>query len=62
VESAPIKVDQTPAAPDIPVRAWSFLPSMADTADGTLGVAYYDFRNGWCDTDQIGWPGNPRIE
>ncbi len=41
----PIRVNQTPAVPDNPLRAQAFLPSVAVTADGTLGVTYYDFRN-----------------
>ena len=43
--SAPIKVNQTPAIPDHPLRAQAFLPSVAVAADGTVGVTYYDFRN-----------------
>jgi hypothetical protein len=37
--SAPIKVNKTP----VPVAA--FTPSVEVAADGTVGVAYYDFRN-----------------
>jgi hypothetical protein len=43
--SAPIKVNQTPANTTNPLRQQAFLPSVAVTADGTVVVTYYDFRN-----------------
>src|SRR5437870_852427 len=43
--STPIKVSQTPVDTTNPLRAQAFLPSVAVTADGTIVVTYYDFRN-----------------
>ena len=41
--SAPIRVNQTPASPN-PANRQAFVPNVAVTANGTVGVAYYDFR------------------
>jgi hypothetical protein len=41
--SNPIRVNQTPSNIPPPNRQ-AFLPSVAVTADGTIGVSYYDFR------------------
>jgi hypothetical protein len=42
--SQPIQVNQTPnTVPAIDRQAWN--PTVAVTADGTVGVTYYDFRN-----------------
>ena len=41
--SAPVRVNQTPL--NIPLlNRQSFLPAVAVTANGTIGVSYYDFR------------------
>ncbi len=46
--SAPIKVNQTPA--NIPSgNRQAFTPSVHVSADGTVGVTYYDFRNNTSD-------------
>src|SRR5262249_17772295 len=42
--SAPIKVNQTPAATN-PLDQQAFVASVAVAADGTVAVTYYDFRN-----------------
>jgi len=42
--SAPIRVNQTPASVP-PANRQAFIPNVAVTSDGTLGVAYYDFRS-----------------
>ncbi len=41
--SAPIRANQTPLNIP-PLNRQSFLPSIAVTADGAIGVTYYDFR------------------
>jgi hypothetical protein len=43
--STPIKVNQTPANADNPLRAQAFVPSVVVNTDGTVTVTYYDFRN-----------------
>lgn len=43
--SEPIRVNQTPQALANPLRSQAFLPSVAVSADGTVVVTYYDFRN-----------------
>jgi hypothetical protein len=43
--SAPTKVNRTPVNTTNPLRQQAFLPSVAVTADGTVVVTYYDFRN-----------------
>ncbi len=43
--STPIKVNQTPVNTTKQLRQQAFLPSVAVTADGTIVVTYYDFRN-----------------
>lgn len=43
--STPSKVNQTPVDTTNPLRAQAFLPSVAVTADGTIVVTSYDFRN-----------------
>jgi len=43
--STPIKVNQTPANADNPLRAQAFVPSVAVSGDGTVTVTYYDFRD-----------------
>lgn len=43
--STPIKVNQTPANTENPLRAQAFIPSVAVSDDGTVTVTYYDFRN-----------------
>lgn len=43
--SDPIKVSQTPVTPANPYRQQAFLPSVAVSDDGVVGVTYYDFRN-----------------
>jgi Neuraminidase (sialidase) len=42
--STPVKISQTPATAN-PLDGQAFLPAIAVTADGTIGVFYYDFRN-----------------
>jgi hypothetical protein len=42
--SIPVKISQTPATAN-PLDGQAFLPAIAVTADGTIGVFYYDFRN-----------------
>ncbi len=42
--SAPIKINQTPATSN-PRNQQAFTPSVRVSADGTIGVTYYDFRN-----------------
>jgi hypothetical protein len=42
--SIPAKINQTPANTN-PLRSQAFLPSVAVTDDGIVGVTYYDFRN-----------------
>lgn len=42
--STPIKVNQTPANADNPLRQQAFIPSVAVSDDGTVVVTYYDFR------------------
>jgi len=42
--SVPVKISQTPATAN-PLDGQAFLPSVAVTAAGTIGVFYYDFRN-----------------
>ena len=42
--STPIKVNQTPANADNPLRQQAFIPSVAVSDDGTIVVTYYDFR------------------
>ena len=42
--SKPIKISRTPATTN-PLNGQAFLPAIAVTADGTIGVFYYDFRN-----------------
>jgi hypothetical protein len=46
--STPIKVNQTPTAPPSGNRQ-AFTPSVHVSADGTVGVTYYDFRNNTSD-------------
>lgn len=41
--SAPVRVNQTPLNIP-PLNRQSFLPAVAVTANGTIGVSYYDFR------------------
>jgi hypothetical protein len=41
--SAPVRVNQTPLNIP-PLSRQSFLPAVAVTANGTIGVSYYDFR------------------
>ena len=43
--SGPTKVNRTPVNAANPLRQQAFLPSVAVTADGTVVVTYYDFRN-----------------
>ena len=43
--SAPTKVNRTPVNTTNPLRQQAFIPSVAVTADGTVVVTYYDFRN-----------------
>jgi hypothetical protein len=43
--STPIRVNQTPANEDNPLRQQAFVPSVAVSGDGTVTVTYYDFRN-----------------
>ena len=43
--STPTKVNRTPVNTTNPLRQQAFLPSVAVTADGTVVVTYYDFRN-----------------
>jgi hypothetical protein len=43
--SEPIKINQTPANNDNPLRQQAFLPSVAVNGQGVVGVTYYDFRN-----------------
>jgi hypothetical protein len=42
--STPVKISQTPATAN-PLDGQAFPPAIAVTADGTIGVFYYDFRN-----------------
>ena len=41
--SSPIRVNQTPPDISLPNRQ-AFLPNIAVAGNGTIGVAYYDFR------------------
>ena len=43
--SVPIRINQTPANADNPLRQQAFLPSVAVAGNGTVAVTYYDFRN-----------------
>jgi hypothetical protein len=42
--SAPIKVNQTPPAPNL-LRTQAFVPAVTVNSDGVIAVTYYDFRN-----------------
>ncbi len=42
--SAPIKINRTPATSN-PRNQQAFTPAVRVSADGTIGVTYYDFRN-----------------
>jgi len=51
--SPTIKVNQTPT--DIPLgNQQAFTPMIKVSADGTIGVSYYDFRNNPADPDVLG--------
>jgi hypothetical protein len=41
--TAPVRVNQTPAGLD-PFKRQAFLPSIEVSANGTVGITYYDFR------------------
>jgi hypothetical protein len=41
----PVKINQTPTDLDNPLRGQAFMPSIAVTESGVVGVTYYDFRN-----------------
>jgi hypothetical protein len=43
--STPVRVNQTPANPENPLRQQAFVPSIEVGAGGELVVTYYDFRN-----------------
>lgn len=42
--STPIRVNQTPANRENPLRQQAFIPSVEVAANGTVAVTYYDFR------------------
>jgi Neuraminidase (sialidase) len=50
--STPVKISQTPTSPN-PLDGQAFLPAIAVTRDGTIGVFYYDFRNNTPDPDTL---------
>ncbi len=50
--SMPIRINQTPGTAN-PLNGQAFLPSVAVSADGTIGVVYYDFRFNTPDPDTL---------